>query len=162
MHEEESSLPGLADIESRSGGRLRFSGDAYGGTLEILRTGECFIPATWPGCGQSDTNSTDGAIWRKMVLLDPSIDFGSSEEYSRSYLVYDPDGDTYSVTNSYPVDGRCLWRNWMKGVDGSVSGAGEPSVTSGADDLPYVDTQCDAEGDSALPAALYPELFCNA
>lgn len=149
LHEEESSLPGLADIESRSGGRLRFSGDAYGGTLEILRTGECFIPATWPGCGQSDTNSTDGAIWRKMVLLDPSIDFGSSEEYSRSYLVYDPHGDTYSVTNSYPVDGRCLWRNWMKGVDGSVSGAGEPSVTSGADDLPYVDTQCDAEGDSA-------------
>ena len=150
LYEAEANLPGLDEIETISGGKLRFVGNSSGGTLEILKTGECYLPQTWPSSGAPSSGLLrSGSRGRKFIALDPSVFFDTSRIYSTLGLVYDSTAEVYAVTNRYPVDSRCLWRNWFMSADGGVSFESDPVVTSGADDLECVSTSCTETDEAA-------------
>ena len=150
LYEAETDLPGLEDIETASGGKLRFVGNSSGGTLEILKTGECYLPQTWPSSGAPSSGLLrSSSRGRKFIALDPSVFFDTSRIYSTLGLVYDSTAEVYAVTNRYPVDSRCLWRNWFMSADGGVSFESDPVVTSGADDLECVTTSCTETDEAA-------------
>ena len=150
FYEAEANLPGLDEIETISGGKLRFVGNSSGGTLEILKTGECYLPQTWPSSGAPSSGLLrSGSRGRKFIALDPSVFFDTSRIYSTLGLVYDSTAEVYAVTNRYPVDSRCLWRYWFTSVDGRVSFESDPVVTSGADDLECVSTSCTETDEAA-------------
>lgn len=146
LNEGESRLPGLEDIEMLSGGKLRFSGSAEGGALEILGTGESFLPSTGLGSGATAVMGTNG---NAIVLLDPSVSFGDNHSYGGYSLLYDEGADTYAVTNRYPLEGKCIWRSWLIDVSGAASCSCEPSVTSGADYLDYITSSISRMGETA-------------
>ena len=145
LSDGEMRLPGLDDIEA-SEGMLRFSGTADGGTLEILRTGQCSIPEA----GLFDESSQQSSQNRTVMLLDPSVSFGSQHVYTSLYSVYDYAGDTYSLTNNYPIDGRCVWRSWLYDVTGAEECSCQPYVTSGADHLEAIATEMEQVGRTAF------------
>ena len=150
LYEAETQLPGLEDIEAASSGKLRFEGNSSGGTLEILITGECYVPQTWPSAdAPSPGLLRGGSRGRKLIALDPSVFFKSRRECSTVGLAYDSDAEVYAVTNRYPIDSRCLWRNWFMSADGCVTYESDPDVTSGADDLECVSTSCTETDESA-------------
>ena len=149
LYEDETQLPGLEDLETASGGKLRFDGSASGGTLEILKTGECHLPQTWPSSSAPAPGLRGGSPGRKLIVLDPSVSFSSRRDGYAVGLDYDSDAEVYSVTSRYPIDGKCLWRNWFKAADGCVSYESGPVVTSGADELEYVSTSCTEADESA-------------
>lgn len=152
LNAAETLLPGLDDIEETSSGALRFSGDAGGGTLEILRTGLCELPGTSvaapaPGGG---SQSPSGGTGRALVLLDPSVRFAGDHAFAPSALVYDAAEDAYSVTNRYPLDSACLWRNWLRDATGRSTCSCAPVVSSGADGLSCVRTDSVVTGDTLV------------
>ncbi len=150
LYEVEANLPGLDEIETISGGKLRFVGNSSGGTLEILKTGECYLPQTWPSSGAPAPGLLrGGSRGRKFIALDPSVFFDTSRIYSTLGLVYDSTAEVYAVTNRYPVDSRCLWRYWFTSADGCVSFESDPVVTSGADELECVTTSCTETDEAA-------------
>ena len=150
LSEAEMRLPGIEDIETVSEGKLRFTGSAVGGTLEVLRTGECYLPQTWPASSGAASGGMRGrSPGRKVIVLDPSIRFETQWSYSPISFFYDADAGTYAVTNNYPLDSRCLWRNWVREADGTSSLESDPVVTSGADHLSCVSTTCTETDESA-------------
>ena len=150
LYEAEANLPGLDEIETISGGKLRFVGNSSGGTLEILKTGECYLPQTWPSSGAPSSGLLrSGSRGRKFIALDPSVFFDTSRVYSKLGLAYDSNAEVYAVTNRYPVDSRCLWRYWFTSADGCVSFESDPVVTSGADELECVTTSCTETDEAA-------------
>ena len=144
LNEGETRLPGLEDVETLSDGMLRFDGSAEGGTLDILKTGQCSLPLTGLGGGAAGAQSS-----RPVVLLDPSVSFGDGHASGGYSLFYDDDADAYAVTNRFPLDGRCIWRSWLLDFTGAASCSCEPSVLSGADYLDFITSSIACLGETA-------------
>ncbi|MGN0876098.1 MAG: RHS repeat-associated core domain-containing protein [Kiritimatiellia bacterium] len=152
LTESERNLPGLMDIEESSNAVVRYVGDEDGGELEILRTGACELPkmTVSASAGRTGTFSRRVEGGLSLILLDPSVRFEGDHLFSPSVMRYDVSTDNYAVTNCFPLDSVCLWRNWHCDATGRSLCVCSPAVTSGADDVPGVSTECRQSGDKAF------------
>ena len=83
------------------------------------------------------TDATQSGIKTYLALLDPYLTYGHGHSGSYSSLYYDPDSDTYSEKDSYPVDSECLWKSWHSNADGQFQCDCKPNLNLGVDILPY-------------------------
>ena len=83
------------------------------------------------------TDATQSGIKTYLALLDPYLTYGHGHSGSYSSLHYDPDSDTYSEKDSYPLDSECLWKSWHSNADGQFQCDCKPNLNLGVDILPY-------------------------
>lgn len=70
-----------------------------------------------------------------LVVLSPSISFGTPHDYAGDTLVKNSLGGSeyYEVRSSYPLDEPCLWEGWHMGTNSSFGCTCEPEFSFGAD-----------------------------
>ena len=146
-------LPGISGLGSESEDLLVFCEDATGQWLEARRSGVCQVPDV--SLPSSTARASDGrsagtsanAFW--LLILDPSITYGGTHEYSPSTLTYDRNTDRYTVEHSYPVVGECEWRGWTSDASGRSICTCTPEVRTGVGDPWLLTTETSIADDIA-------------
>ena len=107
----------------------------------VLRAGRLLAIAPPPG----DTNEC------YLAFFNPSVTYGGGHYYSGVGLGYDPETATYSETYEYPIDSRCLWREWHSDSSGGYVCDCEPELSVGFDIDDYTDitTNLTVSGETA-------------
>ena len=69
----------------------------------------------------------------ELVVLAPSLSFGTPHAYAGDALCYDAASDAYGVRPSYPLDEPCLWEGWHIGTNSSWGCTCRPEFSFGTD-----------------------------
>ncbi|MCR5840144.1 MAG: RHS repeat-associated core domain-containing protein, partial [Kiritimatiellae bacterium] len=69
----------------------------------------------------------------ELVVLAPSLSFGTPHAYAGDSLCYDAASDAYGVRPSYPLDEPCLWEGWHIGTNSSWGCTCRPEFDFGTD-----------------------------
>ncbi|MGN0855300.1 MAG: lipid II-degrading bacteriocin [Kiritimatiellia bacterium] len=149
-----AELPGFSGLGSEPGDLLVYGEDATGSWLEARGTGVCQVPeVSLPSSvaqasnGRGADHAANAVFWA--VILDPSITYGGTHEYSPSTLTYDRNTDQYAVERSYPVVGECEWRGWTTDASGRSVCICMPEVRTGAGNLWLLTTETSVADDVA-------------
>ena len=73
----------------------------------------------------------------ELVVLSPSLSFGTSHAYAGDTLSYDETSDTYRIESAYPIEEPCLWEGWHSGTNGAFGCTCVPELSLGADVSAY-------------------------
>ncbi len=89
------------------------------------------------GISLMSTDSTsgggDGGVF---IFFDPAITYGDGHSGGcGSVLHFDSETGIYSETYDYPLDSKCLWRNWHRDATGAYSCTCEAKITYGDESL---------------------------
>ncbi|MBR4617682.1 MAG: hypothetical protein IKO55_18900, partial [Kiritimatiellae bacterium] len=115
----ELAMDGLADLEARTGGELRYEGNAYGGLIVATGAGVYQLPdVAVSGADQAPPmrGPRRGVDSHYLVVLAPWVRYGDDHCAGRG-LGWDEDGG-YFVEYEYPLDSGCLVREWHRGEGG--------------------------------------------
>ena len=69
----------------------------------------------------------------ELLVLSPTLTFGTPHDYAGETLAYDEISDTYSVRSVYPLDEPCLWEGWLEGTNTQWGCTCVPELLLGAD-----------------------------
>ena len=149
------TFPGLPTIvNSATGRRLSVSTTAAPVSVSVERSSRPpeFTPydpdfavdpfAHVDGVDYDPTNETVGttgpgsfelATGDELVVLAPSLSFGTPHAYAGDSLGYDEAYDSYSVLSVYPLDEPCLWEGWHVGTNSSIGCTCRPEFSFGTD-----------------------------
>ena len=148
---DELALPGLADMGLGSGGAMTYEGNENGGMITVTRPGcfqlpafkvdDPFTPDPRPRLMAPRGGAGSGGDGKWILCLDPSIDFSGDHKFVSTGFSYNPENGDYDIVYNYPLDSKCLWRNWQKSESGYWNCRCEPEVAAGggADELPFVE-----------------------
>ena len=114
-----------------------------------------------PGLSYDSTNGTvtaDGPgsfvlpTGDALVVISPSLVFGTPHDYAGETLVYDDVFGTYSVCSAYPLDEPCLWENWHVGTSTAFGCTCVPEFSLGTDvsDFDEITTSLEVVDDFAV------------
>lgn len=153
LSEDEKALPGLTELESGDESGFEYRGDEYGGVAYVSHAGVYDLP----DCGVDAPSgrvavravSRGEATSPVLVVLCPSVSFGGEHTWISADLSYDWTAGGYYVVRRYPLNSRCLWREWHRDGTGRYVCWCTPSVVTGVGDCPFVTTECTADGDTA-------------
>ena len=134
-HPDELTMPGIADMADRSGGAFAYEGDEVSGMVVARGTGILDLPPI----GQR----------KRIVVLNPSVGYEEEHDYVSRGLAFDENGKTYSPVYNYPIDGRCLWRNWNRTSGGARVCSCTPKASTGLGHEPdYVRMETLTDGEN--------------
>ena len=154
----ELAIPGLSDLEVESGGLMSYESGANGGTILVNGPG-CHqlpdfevegpaVPNPRPLLKAASGGSSNGGGGAWILCLDPSIRFGGAHTFVSTGLGYDSLSGEYGVEYYYPLDSKCLWRNWQRSESGYWVCSCEPELkVDGAEGLSFIETSCEVNAD---------------
>ena len=149
-HPHELLMRGISDIESQTGGGLRYEGGLDGGALVASGAGVWRLPDTAvAGTEQAPRLRGSGASAREryLVVLMPWVGYGNHRCAGGGLLW---DGDEYAVQYEYPLDSGCLVRGWRRGSGGAWTCDCVPAAGCGiGDGNGFATVDLDVDGDTA-------------
>ena len=144
LYPEERMLEGLLDMADLSGGEFTYEGDENGGVIHPKGPGIYTLPeiaskAIAPAPRRMLLRSSSQSNGQQVIVLLPSVWYGTDHCYGGVEL--DFSGEEYVRECRYPLDSKCLWREWHRDAVGGFVCNCTPGATSGVDGYGNVETE---------------------
>ena len=144
LYPEERTLEGLADMADVSGGGFVYEGDVNGGVIRPRGPGAYALPEIASKTVASASRrmllkSGPQANGPLVIVLLPSVWYGTDHCYGGVLL--DTDTGTLVREYRYPLDSKCLWREWHRDPVGGFVCNCTPGATSGLEGIGNVVTE---------------------
>jgi len=148
LYTRELIMSGIADLESQTGGRLRYEGGIDGGRIFASGAGVYPMPDVTVGGVSQALVPLRGALpsgaGRHIVVLMPWVGFG--DRHCRGGGL-GWDGTSYFTEYEYPLDSGCLVREWRRDAGGAWECDCEPDAGCGlGDDNGFVSVSLAVDG----------------
>ena len=157
LYPEERMLEGLADMADVSGGSFSYEGDENGGVIHPRGPGIYALPeiaskTVAPAPRRMLLKSGPQANGPLVIVLLPSVWYGTDHCYGGVLL--DSTSGTIVREYRYPLDSKCLWREWHHDPVGGFVCNCTPDASSGIGESGYVRIEKKVEGD-LITATIY-------
>lgn len=157
LYPEERMLEGLADMSGVSGGTFSYEGDENGGIIHPRGPGIYALPeiaskTVAPAPRRMLLKSGPQADGPLVIVLLPSVWYGTDHCYGGVLL--DSTSGTLVREYRYPLDSKCLWREWHHDPVGGFICNCTPDASSGIGESGYVRIEKKVEGD-LITATIY-------
>ena len=144
LYPEERMLEGLADMADVSGGSFSYEGDENGGVIRPKGPGIYTLPeiasrSIAPAPRRMLLKGGPQGNGPQVIVLLPSVWYGTDHCYGGVELDFDDGG--YVREYRYPLDSKCLWREWHRDPVGGFVCTCEPGATSGIEGVGNVVTE---------------------
>ena len=131
-------LEGFADLGTRTAGRATFEGGVTGGVIRVSRPDVYEFPdiSVKPPVPRMLFGAKGGGVkdgTRYLVVLNPSVWYGIDSCRGTVSLPYDWQRWEYARTYRYPLNSKCLWKEWSVTARGEVLCNCSPGCSSGVD-----------------------------
>ena len=131
-------LEGFADLGARTAGRATFEGGVTGGVIRVSRPDVYEFPdiSVKPPVPRMLFGAKGGGVkdgTRYLVVLNPSVWYGIDSCRGTVSLPYDWQRWEYARTYRYPLNSKCLWKEWSVTARGEVLCNCSPGCSSGVD-----------------------------
>ena len=153
LHPLELAMAGIADLESRTRGGLRYEGGTDGGRIYASGAGVYRLPdfsvrgVSQVPAGLRGALPGEGGLG--LVVLMPWVAYGE-HRCGDDGLDWDEEEMEYDIEYEYPLDSGCLVREWRRDAGGAWCCGCEPSAGSGlSGDDGLVSVSLETEGDRA-------------